>query len=142
MSLVMPVLRSVVRDELAEVQPLTLAAVTDVVSNADGSGARNVEINARIHGSDLELQRVPVMTGRVGMSCAPRVGDTAVLAFLGAKPFQRFAQVQNVMGVADRNRDDPVPLPWDNLHEPFEFQLLKRIPDRRFRHAIVPRQFA
>ena len=83
MSLVMPVLRSVVRDELAEVQPLTLAAVTDVVSNADGSGARNVEINARIHGSDLELQRVPVMTGRVGMSCAPRVGDTAVLAFLG-----------------------------------------------------------
>lgn len=85
MSLVMPVLRSVVRDELADVRPLTLAAVTDVTTNTDGSGARNVEINTRIHGSDLELQRVPVMAGRVGLSCAPRVGDTAVLAFVGGE---------------------------------------------------------
>lgn len=85
MSLVMPVLRSVVRDEMAEVRPLTLAVVTDVATNADGSGARNVEVNARIHGSDLELQRVPVMAGRIGLSCAPRVGDTAVLAFVSGE---------------------------------------------------------
>ncbi len=85
MSLVMPVLRAVVRDELADVRPLAAAAVTDVTTNTDGSGARNVEINARIHGSDLELQRVPVMAGRVGWSCAPRVGDTVVLAFLGGE---------------------------------------------------------
>jgi len=82
MSLVMPVLRSVVRDEMAEVRPIALAVVTDVTTNADGSGDRNVEINARLHGSDLELQRVPVMAGRIGLSCAPRVDDTAVLAFI------------------------------------------------------------
>ena len=82
MSLVIPVLRSVVRDELADVRPLSLGIVTDVVTNSDGSGAHNVEINARLHGSDLELQRVPVMAGRIGLSVAPREGDTAVLAFL------------------------------------------------------------
>jgi len=85
MSLVMPVLRSVVRDEIADIRPMSLGIVTDVATNADGSGARNVEINARLHGSDLELQRVPVIAGRVGLSCAPRVGDTVVLAFLGAE---------------------------------------------------------
>jgi uncharacterized protein involved in type VI secretion and phage assembly len=83
MSLVMPVLRAVVRDELAEVQPLALGSVTSVVSNGDGSGAHNVELNVRLHGSALELQRVPVMAGRIGLSAAPRQGDTAVVAFVG-----------------------------------------------------------
>jgi hypothetical protein len=82
-SVVMPVLRAVVRDELADVQPLALGAVTSVVSNSDGSGAHNVEVNVRLHGSALELQRVPVVTGRIGLSAAPRVGDTAVVAFVG-----------------------------------------------------------
>src|SRR5262245_41867206 len=75
-------LRAVVRDELAAARPLSLAAVTAVTTNADGSGKRNVEVNAQLHGSDLELQRVPVATGRVGFSMAPRVGDTVVVAFL------------------------------------------------------------
>lgn len=83
MSVVMPVLRAVVRDELADVQPLALGAVTSVVSNSDGSGAHNVEVNVRLHGSALELQRVPVLAGRIGLSAAPRVGDTAVVAFVG-----------------------------------------------------------
>jgi hypothetical protein len=85
MTLVMPVLRSVVRDELADVRPITLGIVTDVVSNEDGSGKRNVEINVRLHGSELELQRVPVAAGRIGLSMAPRVDDTAVLAFVGGE---------------------------------------------------------
>jgi len=83
MSVVMPLLRAVVRDELVGVQPLALGAVTAVDTNADGNGARNVEINAQLHGSELELQRVPVAAGRVGLSAAPRVGDTAVIAFVG-----------------------------------------------------------
>lgn len=83
MSVVMPVLRAVVRDELADVHPLALGAVTSVVSNSDGSGAHNVEVNVRLHGSALELQRVPVLAGRIGLSAAPRVGDTAVVAFVG-----------------------------------------------------------
>ena len=64
-------------------QQLALASVTAADTNADGSGARNVEVNAKLHGSDLELQRVPVATGRIGLSAAPRVGDTVVIAFVG-----------------------------------------------------------
>jgi len=79
----MPVLRAVVRDELAGRQPLALAAVTAVETNADGNGAHNIEVNAQLHGSDLELQRVPVACGRVGLAATPRVGDTVVVAFVG-----------------------------------------------------------
>jgi phage gp45-like len=82
-SLVVPVLRAVVRDELSDVQPLALGSVTAVQTNADGSGAHNVEVNVRMHGSELELQRVPVVAGRIGLSAAPREGDTAVIAFVG-----------------------------------------------------------
>jgi phage baseplate assembly protein gpV len=83
MSLLLPTLRAVARDELAAVRPISLASVTAVDTNADDSGKRNVEVNAQLHGSDLELQRVPVTTGRVGLSAAPRVGDTVVVAFVG-----------------------------------------------------------
>jgi uncharacterized protein involved in type VI secretion and phage assembly len=83
MSVVIPALRAVVRDEVAAVRPVALASVTAVDTNADGSGKRNVEVHAQLHGSDLELQRVPVATGRVGLSAAPRVGDTVVVAFVG-----------------------------------------------------------
>jgi phage gp45-like len=83
MSVVVPVLRAVVRDELSVRQPLALAAVTSVETNADGQGAHNVEVNAQLHGSDLELQRVPVACGRIGLSAAPRVGDTVIVAFVG-----------------------------------------------------------
>jgi uncharacterized protein involved in type VI secretion and phage assembly len=81
-AVVVPVMRAVVRDELSGRQPLSLAAVTSVTTNSDGKGARNVEVNARLHGSELELQRVPVACGRVGLSAAPRVGDTVVVAFV------------------------------------------------------------
>lgn len=109
----MPVIRSVVRDELADVRPLALASVTDVTSNEDGSGARNVEINARLHGSALELQRVPVMTGRVGLSCPPRVGDTAVLAFLGGE----LAGALAIGFVHDEQRTAPKADPDDIVYE-------------------------
>jgi uncharacterized protein involved in type VI secretion and phage assembly len=83
MSLVVPALRAVVRDELADVQPLALGSVTAVVTNADDSGAHNVEVNLRLHGSALELQRVPVAASRIGLSAAPREEDTAIVAFVG-----------------------------------------------------------
>src|SRR4051794_28057181 len=83
MSVLLPTLRAVARDELAAVRPISLASVTTVASNADGSGKHNVEVNAQLHGSDVELQRVPVTTSRIGTSVAPRVGDTVVVAFVG-----------------------------------------------------------
>jgi phage baseplate assembly protein gpV len=80
---IVPVLRAIVRDELAGTGGIDLGVVTEVASNDGGGGDRNGEVNVRLRGSDLELQRVPVVSSRVGMSSVPRVGDLVVVAFVG-----------------------------------------------------------
>ena len=44
--------------------PPSSASSTQVYTNEGGSGAPNLEVNLRLHGSELELQRVPVAAGR------------------------------------------------------------------------------
>jgi phage gp45-like len=124
MSLVMPVLRAVVRDELAELRPIALAVVTAVATNDDGSGAHNVEISARLHGSDLELQRVPVAAGRIGLSAAPRQDDTAVVAFVGGE----LAGAVAIGFLHDDRRHPPKANPDDVVYEvPEEESEAKRL---------------
>ncbi len=82
MTAIVSVLQAIVRDELTGVRPLSLGVVTAVTTNEDGSGKRNLEVNVRVAGSDLELQRVPVLVGRIGVSAVPRVADLVVLGFL------------------------------------------------------------
>lgn len=82
MSLIVPAIRAVVRHELDAVRTLELGIVTEAFTNAGGSGDSNLAVNVRIRGSALELQRVPVAVGRLGISLAPRAGDLAVLGFV------------------------------------------------------------
>jgi len=78
-----PALQALVRDELAGVHTIELGVVTATFTNEGGSGDTNLAVNARLRGSALELQHVPVAVGRLGLSLSPRVGDLAVLAFVG-----------------------------------------------------------
>ena len=73
---------AVVRDALTEHRGTALGVVTGVFTNEGGSGDHALAANVRLRGSGLELQVVPVATGRLGLSCVPRVGDLAVVAFL------------------------------------------------------------
>lgn len=77
-----PVMRAVVRDELAERRGIALGVVTGVYTNDGGSGDHAISANVRLRGSGLELQVVPVACGRLGLSCPPRTGDLAVVAFI------------------------------------------------------------
>jgi len=77
-----PALQAIVRDELAGVHTIELAVVTATFTNEGGSGDTNLAVNARLRGSALELQHIPVAVGRLGLSMSPRVGDLAVLAFV------------------------------------------------------------
>jgi uncharacterized protein involved in type VI secretion and phage assembly len=77
-----PALQAIVRDELAGVHTIELAVVTATFTNEGGSGDTNLAVNARLRGSALELQHIPVAVGRLGLSLSPRVGDLAVLAFV------------------------------------------------------------
>ncbi|HEV8249649.1 MAG TPA: phage baseplate assembly protein V [Gaiellaceae bacterium] len=83
MSAIVPALQAVVRDELASLHTVELGIVTQVFTNEGGSGDTNLAVNARVRGSALELQHVPVAVGRLGLSLIPREGDLAVVAFVG-----------------------------------------------------------
>lgn len=82
MTAIVPVLRAIVRDELAATSAIELGTVTDVATNDGGSNDRNCEVNVRLRGSGLELQRVSVASARTGFSMMPRVGDLVVVAFV------------------------------------------------------------
>jgi len=79
-SAVVPVLRAIVRDELAAQRGCSLGVVTQVFTNEGGSGDHNLALNVRLRGSAVELQHVPLAVGRLGLSLAPRVGDLVVIA--------------------------------------------------------------
>lgn len=83
MTVLVPALQAVVRDQLAAVHTIELGIVTDVFTNAGGSGDTNLAVNARLRGSAVELQHVPLAVGRLGLSVSPRAGDLVVLAFVG-----------------------------------------------------------
>jgi hypothetical protein len=79
---IVPALQAVVREELAGVHTIELGIVTATFTNEGGTGDTNLAVNARVRGSALELQHIPVAVGRLGLSLSPRVGDLAVLAFV------------------------------------------------------------
>ena len=83
MSGIVPALQAVVRDELATRWTSELGIVTELYTNEGGSGDTNLAVNVRMRGSALELQHVPVAVGRLGLSAAPRIGDLAIVIFLG-----------------------------------------------------------
>ena len=83
MTQLVPAMQAVLRDELAARRSVELAVVTSVYTNAGGSGDTNLAVDARLRGSAVELQHVPVAVGRLGLSAGPRVGDLAVVAFVG-----------------------------------------------------------
>lgn len=83
MTAIVPSLRALIRAELAALRLPDLGVVTRVYTNDGGKGEVASEVDLRLRGSTLELQRVPVAVGRLGMSCVPRVDDLVVVAFVG-----------------------------------------------------------
>jgi uncharacterized protein involved in type VI secretion and phage assembly len=79
-------LRAIVRDELARVRPVELAAVTTVHARDSDGSKSNHQVNVRLLQSGVELQRVPVSTGRIGISTLPNEGDLVVVAFAHGDP--------------------------------------------------------
>jgi uncharacterized protein involved in type VI secretion and phage assembly len=82
MSALVPVLRAIVRDELAAQRGCALGVVTAVYTNEGGSGDNNLALDVRLRGSAVQLQRVPLAVQRLGLSLAPRVGDLVVLSYV------------------------------------------------------------
>jgi len=83
MTSLLPLLQAIAANQTATVRTMDLAVVTDTFSNESGNGDVHPSVNVRIRGSALELNRVPVMVGRVGLSVVPQVGDLVVIGYPG-----------------------------------------------------------
>jgi uncharacterized protein involved in type VI secretion and phage assembly len=82
MSLIVPVLEAIVREQILDRRGIELGIVSAVYTNAGGGGDNNLAVDLRIRGSALELPHVPVAVGRLGLSVVPREGDLAVVGFV------------------------------------------------------------
>lgn len=76
-------LRSIVRDELARLQPPEIGVVSQVHPRVGEGDAGNHQVDVRLRASGVELHRVPVTVPRLGLSALPEVGDTVLVAFVG-----------------------------------------------------------
>jgi uncharacterized protein involved in type VI secretion and phage assembly len=76
-------IRAVVRDQLASMRVAELGVVTETFPHADGGDSNNYECSVRVRDSGLELHRVPVATGRIGLAAIPNVDDLVLVTFVG-----------------------------------------------------------
>jgi uncharacterized protein involved in type VI secretion and phage assembly len=76
-------LRAIVRDELARVRAPELATVSQVFPTDGDDSPNNHEMNVTLLASGVELQRVPMIVPRIGLSALPREGDLVLVTFAG-----------------------------------------------------------
>ena len=77
---IVPIIRAIVREELADHRAPDLGLVTQVFP---GPGENNHEVSVRLRETGLEIKRAPVAVVRPGWSILPRVGDLVMVAFAG-----------------------------------------------------------
>ncbi|HKJ67564.1 MAG TPA: phage baseplate assembly protein V, partial [bacterium] len=83
----MPLVQKVVRHELQKLRVGELGVVTSVFPHTGKDDYNNYECNVKlknsaVNGSELELRKVPIATGVIGMAAAPNVGDLVLIAFI------------------------------------------------------------
>ncbi|MCP4600667.1 MAG: hypothetical protein GY847_09075 [Proteobacteria bacterium] len=83
MSELLSTLRALVRDELKRLRLPELGVVTEVFPKDSDSGDGNHQVNIKLQASGVELIRVPVAVGRLGLSALPNVDDLMVVTFVG-----------------------------------------------------------
>lgn len=82
MSRIVEIIRRVVLEELARNRGSLLGVVTTVYPHEAEDDENNYEANVRLKHEDLELRRVPIAIGHIGVAAPPRVGDLVLVQFL------------------------------------------------------------
>jgi uncharacterized protein involved in type VI secretion and phage assembly len=81
-SRIVEIIRRVVLEELARNRGSLLGVVTTVYPHGAEDDENNYEANVRLKHEDLELRRVPIAIGHVGVAAPPRTGDLVLVQFL------------------------------------------------------------
>lgn len=82
MSRVVEIIRRVVLEEMARNRGSRLGVVTTVYPHQAADDDNNYEVSVRLKHEDLELRRVPVAVGHVGVAAPPRTGDLVLVQFV------------------------------------------------------------
>lgn len=82
MSDMVQVLRAIIRDELARRRGPELGIVTAVYPHDSDSSENNHQVSVRMRQSGVELQHVPVVVSRLGISVLPKVDDLVLVVFI------------------------------------------------------------
>jgi len=87
-SRIVEIIRRVVLEELARNRGSLLGVVTTAYPHEAEDDENNYEANVRLKHEDLELRRVPIAVGHVGVAAPPRVGDLVLVQFLNGDSSQ------------------------------------------------------
>ncbi len=84
---IIDIVRKVVKHELEKVRIGELGVVTSVFPHSEEGDNNNHECNVRlknstVNGSELELRKVPVVTGIIGAAAIPNVDDLVLVSFV------------------------------------------------------------
>lgn len=90
MSGIVEIVRRVVHQELARNRGTLLGVVTTVHPHEAEDDENNYEADVRLKHENLELRRVPIAVGHVGVAAPPRVGDLVLVQFLNGDSNQPF----------------------------------------------------
>ena len=82
MSDLIATLRAIVRDELQRSRAPELGTVSQVYPRTGSGSKDNHQVNVKLRSSGLELQRVPVLVGRLGLSALPNQDDLVLVEFV------------------------------------------------------------
>ena len=123
MSRIVEIIRRVVLEELARNRGSLLGVVTTVYPHEAENDENNYEANVRLKHEDLELRRVPIAVGHVGVAAPPRVGDLVLVQFLNGDSNQPLVTGRFY------HADERPP-----LHREDEILFEQRVPDDTLNH--------
>jgi hypothetical protein len=122
-SRIVEIIRRVVLEELARNRGSMLGVVTTVYPHEAEDDENNYEANVRLKHEDIELRRVPIAVGHVGVAAPPRVGDLVLVQFLNGDSNQPLVTGRFY------HADERPP-----LHREDEVLLEQRVPDGTLNH--------
>ncbi|MBN1480108.1 hypothetical protein EH223_19300 [candidate division KSB1 bacterium] len=123
MSRLLDIIRHLVRQELARQRTTLLGVVTAIFAHEAEDDEYNYEVNVKLKHEDLELLKVPVAVGHIGIVAPPRVNDLVLVHFVNGD------LNQPVISGRFYHADDRPPL----FHED-EILFEQRVPDGTLNH--------
>ena len=116
-------IQQVVQQELARRRTSLLGVVTAIFPHESADDDNNYEANVQLKHEDLELRRVPMAVGQMGLAVPPKVGDLVLVQFVDGDLNQPLITGRFY------HADERPP-----LHKADEFLFEQRLPDDTLNH--------